>query len=121
MSEKKQSKAFTIYKSPAIERVLETRPEASVSGRLSQVCERYRHIALASMPELTEDELQMIGNALSGTFIDSVTVDNLWADIEDERDDSEPDQPMPEYQALAERIKNMSVAERYAIIEKLKY
>lgn len=119
MSEKK-SKAFTIYKSPAIERVLETRPNDPVSGRLSQVCDRYRHIVLASMPELTDDELMMIGNALSGTFIDPLTVDNLWSDIEDERDDSS-NKPMPEYKALAERIKNMSIAERYAIIEKLKF
>lgn len=116
----KKSKSFTIYKSPAIERVLEARPNDPVSGRLSQVCDRYRHICLSSMPDITDDELMMIGNALTGTFIDPLTVDNLHQDIADERDDSDPTNPLPEYVELAEKVRNWTVAQKYAVLEALK-
>lgn len=116
----KISKPFTIYKSAPVEAILKTRPDRSASGRISQVCERYRHIINADMPEVTDNELTMLANALFGTFIDPLTVDYLWQEIADERDDSDPEKPIPEYLELAEKIKSMSIAQRYALIENIK-
>lgn len=120
MSDDKKSRGFTAYKSPAVERVLNHRTDASTAGRISEVCDRYWHIVLSTPIPLTNDELAMVADALSGTHIDTLMVDYLHDEIADVTDDIEPHICIPEYVALAEKVAKLSTSEKYAILEKLK-
>lgn len=100
--------------SPKLRADLEARRGTEgVTGRLNQIFDRYQLIT-AKVPALTEQETVLLGNTLSGSYIEPLLIKHL----DDELLDSDAGTP-DECQALADRIRNMTLAERVALIESL--
>jgi hypothetical protein len=104
----------SIYLSPPLKRVLDSLGEhQSLSQRLATIAERYE-LACSQPPELDDGERQLLGSALSGTLIEPLLIKHLDAEIED----SDVGDPTA-LRELAARVREMSYAERVALIERL--
>ena len=104
----------SIYLGPPLERVNETLREGqSLSVRLATIAERYE-LVCSQPPELTDDERHLLGGVLSGTFIEPLLIKHLDSELEDS-DAGDPS----ELRDLAARVRDMSYAERVAMIESL--
>lgn len=104
----------SIYVNPPIQRVRESlRENQSLSARLGEICERYELIC-KHPPELSDDERNILGNTLSGSVIEPLLIRHL----EDELEDSDAGDPSA-IRDLAARVRDMSMAERVALIENL--
>lgn len=112
MKELPRNPSFT--PSPALRAELNARRDTvGVTGRLNQIWDRYALIC-AQAPTLTEQERHLLGNTLSGSFIEPLLIRHLDAELEDS-DAGDPS----ELRDLAERVREMSLAERVAMIESL--
>ncbi|MCX2802267.1 hypothetical protein OQJ68_10765 [Microbulbifer thermotolerans] len=109
-----KQKRPSIYLNPPIERVQsELREGQSLSARLGQICERYALIC-RDVPELSEEERLLLANILSGSYVEPLLIRHLDAEVEDS-DVASRD----ELDALAGKIRDMSVAERVALVESM--
>ena len=80
----------------------------TLSGKISDIIARYDHIIRGDMPDFTDSEIIAISNVLSGTVIEPVTVEYLHDEL--------TNADLPD---LAAKINQLSIGERYALIEKL--
>lgn len=71
------------------------------------------HMMMADRPQLSDDERAIISNCLSGTFINISAVEYLEMEIHDYDDLSNG---KIEYPDLVEKIKNMTIGQRYAML-----
>ena len=112
MAEKQ--KRPSIYMNPPLYRARETvRNGQSFAARLGEICERYQLIC-KQPPELSEREQVLLGNTLSGSLVEPLLIKHL----DDELEDSDAGDPS-ELRDLAARVRDMSIAERVAMIEHL--
>ena len=107
-----RSPSFT--PSPALRQELQDKRERfGITGRLNEIWDRYALIC-SKPPVLTERELNMLGNTLSGSFIEPLLIKHLDAELEDS-DAGDP----AELHDLAARVRDMSMGERVVLIESL--
>lgn len=100
--------------SPKLRADLEARRGTEgVTGRLNQIFDRYE-LLTAKAPALTEQETLLLGNTLMGAYLEPLLIKYL----DDELMDSDAGDP-EECKALALRIRDMTLAERVALIERL--
>lgn len=112
-----KNKKTSLYKAEPILRLEQSmKTSDTLSGKINKTVDRYQHIIRSDMPELTDNEINIIGNCLSGTFIDPLTVEYLDQDIGDYDDLANENINYPE---LVEKIKKMTIGQRYAVLEKL--
>jgi len=110
----RNKKRPSIYLSPPLERVVDNlRRGQSLSARLAEIAERYQ-LVCSKPPELTDDERQLLGNTLSGSFIEPLLIKHLDAELEDS--DAGDTSALRD---LAAKIREMSYAERVALIESI--
>ncbi|NIC05247.1 hypothetical protein [Billgrantia bachuensis] len=112
MKELPRNPSFT--PSPGLRADLNARRDTvGVTGRLNQIWDRYA-LLCAQPPKLTDEERQLLGNTLSGSYIEPLLIKHLDAELEDS-DTGEPSA----LRDLAARVREMSLAERVAMIESL--
>lgn len=104
----------SIYLSPPLERVNEAlRDGQSLSARLATIAERYQ-LVCSQAPDLSDRERHLLGNTLSGSYIEPLLIKHLDAELEDS-DAGDPS----DLRDLAARVREMSLADRVAMIESL--
>ncbi|WP_353981676.1 hypothetical protein [Salinicola endophyticus] len=114
MTESRKAKRPSIYLSPPLQSVADAIKEGqSLSQRLATIAERYELIC-RQVPALTEAERDMLGNTLSGSFVEPLLIKHLDAELED----SDAGDPSA-LRDLAARVRDMSYAERVAMVESL--
>jgi len=107
-------KRTSIYLSPPLGRVEEAlRENQSLSGRMATIAERYALIC-SQLPYLTEQDRLLLGNTLSGSLVEPLLIKHLDAELED----SDAGDPSA-LRDLAARVREMSYAQRVALIESL--
>ena len=88
--------------------------EDSVSGRLNRAAERYLEILKRHDLNLTEEERAILGNCLSGSFVDPLCIRHLADAVEDfELADSRAGQ------ALIAKLRDAPFADLVAEVERL--
>jgi len=108
----------SLYKGIPVIRLEKSKKDSeSLSAAINRNIERYQHICKADMPELSMEELTIIGSCMVGTFIDPLMVEYMHQEIEDYDDLVQKPVYYPE---LVEKISNMSIGQRYAVLEALK-
>lgn len=114
MTATRNKKRPSIYLSPPLQAVADALKEGdTLSARLATIAERYALIC-AQAPQLSERESLILGNTLSGSFVEPLLIKHLDHEIED----SEVGDPS-ERRDLATRVREMSPAERVALVESL--
>lgn len=110
----------TIYMSEPLERLAEetrgdSRRTSGFSRRLGEIVERYQiMIELDTPPELTENELSIMGEVLSGAVIDRRKIRGLHLDVLDAATGT-PDGR----KQLSAKIERLTAGQRLAMIEKI--
>lgn len=110
----------TIYMSEPLERLADetrgdSRRTSGFSRRLGEIVERYQiMLELDTPPELTEAELEIMGEVLSGAVIDRRKIRGLHLDVLDAATGSDEDR-----RQLSEKIKSMTAGKRLALVESL--
>lgn len=108
----RNQKRPSIYMNPPLERVTAARRDGqSLSSRLADIAERYEFLR-GPAPDLTEGERHILANTLSGSRVDPLLIKYLDREIEDS-DAGDP----AECRSLAERVSQMTMAERVAMID----
>ncbi|OLO05306.1 hypothetical protein [Salinicola socius] len=116
MTENRKAKRPSIYLSPPLQQVADNlRNGQSLSQRLATVAERYR-LVCSNVPTLTENERVIVGSTLSGSHVEPLLIKHL----DDEIEDSDAGD-LTERRDLAARVRDMTLAERVALIESLGY
>lgn len=106
----------TIYLTDQSEQIIG--PAESLSGRINSIIGRYGGITAEGVPTLSLAEWSMLCDILNGTFIEDNTGDHLWADIaESGRLDGMAEKWELDTDAFALRVREMSPAARYAILD----
>jgi len=110
----RNKKRPSIYLSPPLETVVDNlRDGQSLSARLAEIAERYQ-LVCSQAPTLTDQERDLLGNTLSGSFVEPLLIKYLDAELED----SDAWDPSA-LRDLATRVRDMSYAQRVALIESL--
>lgn len=110
----------TIYMSEPLERLADetrgdSRRTSGFSRRLGEIVERYQiMLDLDTFPELTETELQIMGEVLSGAVIDRRKIRGLHLDVLDAAVGSEADRKQ-----LSGKIEEMTAGQRLVLVESL--
>lgn len=110
----------TIYMSEPLERLAEetrgdSRRTSGFSRRLGEIVERYQiMLDLDTPPELTETELAIMGEVLSGSVIDRRKIRGLHLDVLDAAVGSKDDRKQ-----LSKKIESLTAGQRLAMIEKI--
>ena len=110
----------TIYMSEPLERLAEetkgaSRRTSGFSRRLGEIVERYQiMLELDTPPELTEAELAIMGEVLSGAVIDRRKIRGLHLDVLDAAVGSKDDRKQ-----LAKKIESLTAGQRLALVESL--
>jgi hypothetical protein len=105
----------SVYFGPPLEAIAaDVKAGGSLSGRLNAVAERYQEIVKRHGVELTDDERQVLGDCLSGTWADPLLIRHL-ADEVDDSDHAGTDAAV----SLAAKIRAASFADLVATVEKL--
>lgn len=110
----------TIYMSEPLERLAEetrgdSRRTSGFSRRLGEIVERYQiMLELDTPPELTEAELAIMGEVLSGAVIDRRKIRGLHLDVLDAAVGSDDDRKQ-----LSGKIEALTAGQRLALIEKI--
>lgn len=108
----------TIYMSEPLERLADetrgdSRRTSGFSRRLGEIVERYQiMLDLDTPPELTETELAIMGEVLSGAVIDRRKIRGLHLDILDSVVGTPADR-----EQLADKIKELTAGQRLALVE----
>lgn len=109
----------TIYMSDSLERLAEetrgdSRRTGGFSRRLGEIVERYRiMLDLDTPPELSEIEMQIVGEVLSGAVIDRRKIRGLHLDILDSAIGTPADR-----EQLADKVKKLTAGQRLALVER---
>lgn len=110
----RNKKRPSIYMNPPLQSVKGSlRGSQSLSQRLGEIVERYQ-LACSQMPAISDREISILGDALSGSLVEPLLVKHLA----DELEDSDAGDPS-EIHDLAARVRDMSYAQRLALIESL--
>lgn len=110
----RNKKRPSIYLSPPLQAVAEQlRDGQTLSARLATIAERYA-LVCRDVPELNERERHLLGNTLSGSFIEPLLIRHLDAEIEDSDAGDES-----ELRDLAALVRDMTFAQRVALVESL--
>lgn len=110
----------TIYMSEPLERLAEetkgdSRRTSGFSRRLGEIVERYQiMLDLDTPPELTETELAIMGEVLSGSVIDRRKIRGLHLDVLDAATGTPADKKQ-----LSAKIEGLTAGQRLALIEKI--
>jgi hypothetical protein len=110
----------TIYMSEPLERLAEetkgdSRRTSGFSRRLGEIVERYKiMLDLDTPPELTETELAIMGEVLSGAVIDRRKIRGLHLDVLDATTGSDDDRKQ-----LSGKIEALTAGQRLALVESL--
>lgn len=110
----------TIYMSEPLERLAdETRGDSRRTGgfsrRLGEIVERYKiMLELDAPPELTETELAIVGEVLSGAVIDRRKIRGLHLDVLDAATGTPDDR-----KKLSKKIEGLTAGQRLALVESL--
>lgn len=110
----------TIYMSEPLERLADetrgdSRRTSGFSRRLGEIVERYQiMIELDTPPELTEAELAIMGEVLSGAVIDRRKIRGLHLDVLDAATGTSDDRKQ-----LSAKIERLTAGQRLAMIEKI--
>lgn len=110
----------TIYMSEPLERLAEetrgdSRRTSGFSRRLGEIVERYQiMLDLDTPPELTETELAIMGEVLSGSVIDRRKIRGLHLDVLDAATGTPADKKQ-----LSAKIERLTAGQRLAMIEKI--
>lgn len=110
----------TIYMSEPLERLAEetrgdSRRTSGFSRRLGEIVERYQiMLELDTPPELTEAELAIMGEVLSGAVIDRRKIRGLHLDVLDAAVGSDDDRKQ-----LSGKIEALTAGQRLALVESL--
>lgn len=110
----------TIYMSEPLERLADetrgdSRRTSGFSRRLGEIVERYQiMIDLDTPPELTDTELSIMGEVLSGAVIDRRKVRGLHLDVLDAATGTPDDR-----QQLSAKIERLTAGQRLALVESL--
>lgn len=109
------SKKSSVYFGPPLEALTSNLAgEQSVSGRINTAAERYLEILKRHGLALTEKESNILGNCLSGSWVEPLTIRHLADEVEDsEFADSK------EAKALISKLKAASFADLCAEVERL--
>ena len=114
----------TIYMSEPLERLAEetrgdSRRTSGFSRRLGEIVERYQIMIdfdAETLPDLTETELSIMGEVLSGAVIDRRKVRGLHLDVLDAAVGSDDDRKQ-----LSKKIEALTAGQRLALVEKYGY
>lgn len=110
----------TIYMSEPLERLAEetkgdSRRTSGFSRRLGEIVERYQiMLDLDTPPELTDTELSIMGEVLTGAIIDRRKVRGLHLDVLDAAIGSKEDRKQ-----LSKKIESLTAGQRLALVESL--
>lgn len=110
----------TIYMSEPLERLAEetrgdSRRTSGFSRRLGEIVERYQiMIDLDTPPELTDTELSIMGEVLTGAVIDRRKIRGLHLDVLDAATGTPDDR-----QQLSAKIERLTAGQRLALVESL--
>ena len=110
----------TIYMSEPLERLAEetrgdSRRTSGFSRRLGEIVERYQiMIDLDTPPELTDTELSIMGEVLTGAIIDRRKIRGLHLDVLDATVGSDDDRKQ-----LSGKIEALTAGQRLALVESL--
>nr|DAW99781.1 MAG TPA: hypothetical protein [Caudoviricetes sp.] len=110
----------TIYMSEPLERLAEetrgdSRRTSGFSRRLGKIVERYQiMLDLDTPPELTDTELSIMGEVLTGAIIDRRKVRGLHLDVLDAATGTPDDRKQ-----LSAKIERLTAGQRLAMIEKI--
>lgn len=110
----------TIYMSEPLERLAEetrgdSRRTSGFSRRLGEIVERYQiMIDLDTPPELTDTELSIMGEVLTGAIIDRRKIRGLHLDVLDAAVGTPDDRKQ-----LSAKIERLTAGQRLTLIEKI--
>lgn len=110
----------TIYMSEPLERLADetrgdSRRTSGFSRRLGEIVERYQiMLDLDTPPELTETELAIMGEVLSGAVIDRRKIRGLHLDVLDATVGSDDDRKQ-----LSGKIEALTAGQRLVLVESL--
>ena len=110
----------TIYLNETLEKLAEkTKGDSPRSGRFSsrlgEIVERYDIIMeLTELPEMSESEIEIMGEVICGSIIDRRKIRGLHLDVLDAGTGTSESRKM-----LSEKVAGMSPAERIKLIESL--
>ena len=112
----------TIYMSEPLERLAEetrgdSRRTSGFSRRLGEIVERYQimiDLDMAGLPALTDIEISIMGEVLSGAVIDRRKIRGLHLDVLDAATGTPDDRKQ-----LSAKIERLTAGQRLAMIEKI--
>jgi hypothetical protein len=112
----------TIYMSEPLERLAEetkgdSRRTSGFSRRLGEIVERYQamlDLDMGSLPALTETELSIMGEVLSGAIVDRRKIRGLHLDVLDAAVGSNDDRKQ-----LSKKIEALTAGQRLVLVESL--
>lgn len=108
-------KKKTIYCGPPLMEVVRKMKEGQgISSRLNQVAERYLAILREHGVDLTDEEATILGNCLSGTFVDPLLIRHLADEVEDSDFADEE-----AAKSLIRKLRSASYADLVATVERL--
>lgn len=87
------------------------------SGRINAICDRYLAIVAKHTPVMTRGEWSAVCDVINGAFLDARGIDLCWASVADSGPDGIGEKWGVDVDALANRIRAMSLAERVAMCE----
>lgn len=112
----------TIYMSEPLERLADetkgdSRRTSGFSRRLGEIVERYQimlDLDMAGLPALTDIEISIMGEVLSGAIIDRRKIRGLHLDVLDAAVGSKDDRKQ-----LSKKIESLTAGQRLALVESL--
>ena len=112
----------TIYMSEPLERLADetrgdSRRTSGFSRRLGEIVERYQimlDLDMDSLPTLTETELAIVGEVLSGAVIDRRKIRGMHLDVLDAATGTPDDR-----KKLSKKIEGLTAGQRLALVESL--
>lgn len=103
-----------IYMNPPLDQLLEETKPGKFSQRIGDVVERYNIIMkLTDLPELTEDETMIMSEVICGSAITPTMIRSMHWSVMDAQGSEDTKKN------LADKIEQLSPAERIKLIESL--
>jgi len=112
------SKAISVYSQQAMNTLLATHDYINVSKRLNNVCDRYVHALKATTLDFTQDELGLLHARLQDRVMDALTVANLHLELHDI--EAFGSVVSSGFEELETKVKQLTIWEKYVLLEKLK-
>lgn len=111
------SRKSSVYFGPPLEALTSSlSDEDSVSGRINRAAERYLEIVKRHDLKLTEEERLILGNCLSGSWVDPLLIRHLADEVADSEYADTKDAKV-----LIKKLQNANFADLVAEVERLGY